>query len=452
MHFRKALLTFSSITFILVLGWIFLLFNQAILEENSNHNLKHVPENATFALRIDGRELAEKTLFSVFLESKDEEVLALLQSSFSKATKAETKFKNYGIDYLSDLILFEIPYKGKTVQGLLVNVSNERLFRKNLVNSPNSFACMHNVGVILSADKSDKILKQDLQVLATKIVSLEQNTTMSGTIAHRGSGKFIETYTKGFLLGKSSFFGISNVLFELQKNDLLISGQLDVNKKTNVQPYKKMLQPKGLHLSTSLIQQNINDSLNNWIAQFDLTIPKISEVSINFMGTKVINHSSGFFVVPQMELLVECEKSFDIKQFLSSEKLMTYLDYSLEDKYVAFQDERLYFKQVSPTSFYIGINAEPVVKRNAVKALLSVQGELQPLTHIQGGGMMTAFLEMMPIYRASKNLSDHTERIEIEILKVKSGTSTLNGQLTFSKGYYPMNEILKFLLVGQLVN
>lgn len=435
-----------------MLSWIFLLFSQAILEENSNHNLKHVPENATFALRIDGRELAEKTLFSVFLESKDEEVLALLQSSFSKASKDETKFKNYGIDYLSDLVLFEIPYKNSTVQGLLVNVSNERLFRKNLVNSSNAYACMDHVGVILSADKSEEILKQDLQVLATKIVSLEQNTDMRGTIAHRGSGKFIETYTKGFLLGKSSFFGRSNVLFELQQNDLLISGQLDVNSKTKVQPYKKMLQPKGLHLSTSLIQQSVNDSLNKWIAQFDLSMPKISEVSINFMGTKVINHSSGFFIVPQMELLIECEKSFDVKQFLSSEKLITYLDYSLEENYVSFQEERLYFKQISPTSFYIGINADPHIKKNTEKALLSLGGELKPLTHIQGGGMMTAFLEMMPIYRASKNLADHTESIDIEILKEKAGSSILNGQLTFSKGYYPMNEILKFLLVGQLIN
>lgn len=438
---------------LLVLAWSFLFFNQAVLEENSNHNLAHVPANATFAIRIDGRELAEKTLFSVFLESKDEEIISLLQETFTKNIQKDDQFKNFGIDFLSDIVVFEVPYKQTFVQGILVNVGNERLFSKNMTNSKNIFACKDKVGVIFSAKNvSNKILKADLQNFARKIINTADDKTLYGFAEKRGSGKFIETSSKGFLLGETSYFGRSNILFELQNNELLLSGKFSINQKNIPKSCKKILRPKGLHVSTTLIPDNLNDSLNKWLSQFQLSIPVIKELSVNFMGTKVINHSTGFFVVPQMELLIECEQAIDVQQLFNSEKAGTYFDYSLEDAAIRFQDERLYFKQLSPTSFYLGISKEPTILNNPNKDLLSIQGELKPLTQIEGGGMMTAFLEMVPLYRASKNLANHTESIHLTISNSSSKEAQLKGNLSFQEGYYPMNEIMKFLLVSQLID
>jgi tRNA(His) 5'-end guanylyltransferase len=101
-------------------------------------------------MRLDGREIAENTLFSIFLESKDEELLTLMQESFTKTLKQEGRFKNYGIDYLSDIILFEVPYDNYKIQGILVNISNTRLFTKNLTDLNVAFALKDDVGVILS--------------------------------------------------------------------------------------------------------------------------------------------------------------------------------------------------------------------------------------------------------------------------------------------------------------
>lgn len=453
MQIRKAFFSFLSIMLLLVLAWSFLFFNQAVLEENSNHNLAHVPANATFAIRIDGRELAEKTLFSVFLESKDEEIISLLQETFTKNIQKDDQFKNFGIDFLSDIVVFEVPYKQTFVQGILVNVGNERLFSKNMTNSKNIFACKDKVGVIFSAKNlSNKILKADLQNFARKIINTADDKTLYGFAEKRGSGKFIETSSKGFLLGETSYFGRSNILFELQNNELLLSGKFSINQKNIPKSCKKILRPKGLHVSTTLIPDNLNDSLNKWLSQFQLSIPVIKELSVNFMGTKVINHSTGFFVVPQMELLIECEQAIDVQQLFNSEKAGTYFDYSLEDAAIRFQDERLYFKQLSPTSFYLGISKEPTILNNPNKDLLSIQGELKPLTQIEGGGMMTAFLEMVPLYRASKNLANHTESIHLTISNSSSKEAQLKGNLSFQEGYYPMNEIMKFLLVSQLID
>ena len=453
MQFRKALLSFIAITFLLVLAWVFIIFTAAILEKNTNENIKHVPANATFAMRLDARELAEKTLFSVFLDAKDEEILALIQGSFSEASGKGGQIKNYGIDYLSDIVVFEIPYKGTFVYGILVNVLNENLFRKNSNSIENIGACRDNVGVILrNSSASKQILRSELKQLAAKIVTSEHTDKQIGFAANRGSGKFIETSSKGMLFSKEAFFGQTNILFELQETELLLSGKLALNSTRKINAYKKRIRPKGMHISTSIIPPQLNDSLKKWTSKFKIKVPNITQVSLNFMGTKVINHSSGFFVVPQVELYVECENPFDIERLITSAELIDYFDYKVENGSILFQEEKLYFKQLSPNSFYIGITKDPILQNNSTNELFSASGELKPLVRIEGGGLMTAFLEMMPIYRASKNLTDHTESLELKIIKKTPKSAELKGNLTFSKGYYPMNELIKFLLVSQLMN
>jgi hypothetical protein len=167
---------------------------------------------------MDGREIAEKTLFSVFLESKDEDVLELVQEMLRRDTKSDSKFKNYGIDYLSDIVLFQIPVGETTVEGLLVNVSNESLFTKNLKDSDNIFAVKEKVGVILTNPADKNIDGSELQRIAERIVSTEHDHKMAKFFANHDSGKFIETYNKGSFFGKTSLFGQTNVLFELQKH------------------------------------------------------------------------------------------------------------------------------------------------------------------------------------------------------------------------------------------
>lgn len=455
MQFRKALLSFLSISFLLVIAWIFLLFNQSILEENSNENLHHVPSNATFAMRLDGRELAEKTLFSIFLESKDAEVLALLQELFQKNSKKEGQFKNYGIDYLSDIVVFEVPFKNTNLQGLLVNISNKLLFHKNMKGNKSVFACNNEVGVILFSSQSSKnLLESDVQILANKIIATTHDHSMANFIGHRESGKFIETYNKGSFFGESSCFGESKILFELQKSSLLLSGSLALNpnNKEESKTLTNILSPKGLHFSSSVIPKALSDTLNLWLNQFSIKTPEITQLSLNLFGTKVINHSSGFFVVPKMELFVQFKENISIQEILNTPDLISYFDYTLTNESISFQNEKLYFKQLTPTSFYIGINKNPLFKVVKDNDFVLINGNLQALTTIEGGGMMTAILSMMPIYRASKNISMHTESLSVRLTKKNNKEVKLAGDLKFSKGIYPMNELIKFLLVGQVID
>lgn len=455
MYFRKRFFQFLSIFVLLVFAWLLLFFNQAILAEKSNNNTLHVPDNANYAIRIDGRELAEKTLFSIFLESKDEVVISLLQSSISKNMNTEGQFKNYGIDYLSDIVIFEIPYKRSTIQGILVNVNNKQLFNKNLNGSKSVFACHDDVGVIFNySNFKDQVPSSELKKIAVNIVKTTSKNTPENFIAHHGPGKFVETYSKSSNFGESTYFGKSTVLFELQEKSLLLSGKLDLNSKntTAINPLTKIIEPKGIHFSSTIIPTVLVDSLNGWLKQFSLTIPSINTISLNHIETKIINHSSGFFVIPQIELLIQFNKDFSIQELLSSPELITYLAYSLQKNHISFQEEKIFFKQINSKSIYIGITENPTFKTVNSNEVVKIEGNLKALTTIKGGGMMTAFLEMLPIYSASKNLVKHTESLNLSFVKTNKNNIDLKGELKFTKDHYPMNELIKFLLVGQIFN
>ncbi len=455
MYFRKRFFQFLSIFVLLVFAWLLLFFNQAILAEKSNNNTLHVPDNANYAIRIDGRELAEKTLFSIFLESKDEVVISLLQSSISKNMNTEGQFKNYGIDYLSDIVIFEIPYKRSTIQGILVNVNNKQLFNKNLNGSKSVFACHDDVGVIFNySNFKDQVPSSELKKIAVNIVKTTSKNTPEKFIAHHGPGKFVETYSKSSNFGESTYFGKSTVLFELQEKSLLLSGKLDLNSKntTAINPLTKIIEPKGIHFSSTIIPTVLVDSLNGWLKQFSLTIPSINTISLNHIETKIINHSSGFFVIPQIELLIQFNKDFSIQELLSSPELITYLAYSLQKNHISFQEEKIFFKQINSKSIYIGITENPTFKTVNSNEVVKIEGNLKALTTIKGGGMMTAFLEMLPIYSASKNLVKHTESLNLSFVKTNKNNIDLKGELKFTKDHYPMNELIKFLLVGQIFN
>lgn len=451
MQIRKAILRFIGVIVLTVFSWILVLTSQAILESNTNENLHHVPEEASFAMRLDGREIAEKTLFSVFLESKDGDVLELIQEALRKDLKSDSRFKNYGVDYLSDIIFFQIPVEGTNVEGLLVNVSNERLFSKNLKDSENIFAVNDKVGVILTLPSNSKIDKEELQQIAERIVDTEHDHKMAKFFANHDSGKFIETYNKGSFFGKTSLFGQTNVLFELQDNDLLLGGNLDFKEGQGKKAgeLKKILQPKGLHFSSSIVPTALSDTLNGWLKQFGIAMPELTSISMNYHGANIVNHSSGYFVVPQMELLVECKDGIAIEDILKNEEFRNYFDYTHTAGEISIQNEKLYFKQISPTSFYIGIEPKPVFVNGKKKEIMLLSGEIAPIMNIHGGGMMMSFLTIVPEFRAAKLLADHTEQISVRLVKINDRKAYLKGELTFKEGYYPMNELMKIVLITQ---
>jgi len=451
MQNKKALFSLLSVATLLAIVWVFWMISESLLKEKASDNTNYIPKDATYTFVLDGKEVAEKALFSLLVEEKDEELLNLIQTTILQKSKVEGETKNYGIDYLSDVIFFEMPLKQTVVKGVLVNLSNAMLFRKNMAKSKNSFAVKKDVGVVLFPNEKGD-LPNNLNRFAAKILSEIQ--PKSNLPQKNGNNRLIETSSSGSVFGMHPFFTKSNIGIDIQNTSLYFSGSLTKDEKAKEQPKTvgTIVQPSGLHISTSLVPNLLTDTLNFFLKQFGTSFPIISEVSLNYHGTKIVNHSSGFYVLPQMELLLTCSNKVEIEKILENAELQAYLGYKLVGNSMRFQSEKLYFKQVTSNSFYIGRLENPTFEKGNTSYYLNMNGSLKPLISIEGGGMMLAFLEMLPLFRASKNLAEHTEFVQLKLSKNGNKTANLEGEMRFKKAYYPMTELTRFLLVGQLLD
>jgi hypothetical protein len=440
--------------FLLSLSWGLLILAKTLLKTNENNNLNYLPENVSFAVRLDGRELAEKTLFSVFIESKDEQVLGMIQKLLKEKTSEKSEFRNLGIDYLSDILIFKMSLENRQVSGMLFNVSNLGLFKKGLHDTQVAFACNEDVGVVLFDDNVRPIGLDRLNVYADRILRKPSSTIADLEIVHHQSGTFFEIYSNGSLFNDNGIIERSDIHFGLSDRMLFLNGKmkLPISRSQKLNYLQKTLLPDGFHLSCSQLPQVLNDSLKSCLHNYDCKIPDIRSLSLNFLGTKIINHSSGFFVVPQMELYIKTATPFNITNFISNKKLNKSFDYQIDSSSIRFQNERLYFNQLSPTEIYIGISENPNWKNNKEKEFIVVKGNVKPLLKIEGGGLMISFLEMIPGFRASKELSEHIDRFELTVRHSDRSKALIQGKMVFEEPYYPMNEIIKFLLTGEFID
>jgi hypothetical protein len=440
--------------FLLSLSWLLLILAKTLLKTNENNNLNYLPEKVTFALRLDGRELAEKTLFSVFIESKDEEVLELIRTLLKEETSKESEFRNLGIDYLSDILFFRINLENRKVSGMLFNVSNPGLFKKGFKDTPIAHACNEDVGVVLLDNDDRPVGKDQLNAHAERMLRKTTSTITDLEIVHNQSGTFFEFFSNESIFNDNGIIERSDIHFGLDDQKLFINGKMNLNKeRSNKFNYlQKTLRPEVFHFSGTQLPQILNENLLRWLHKYHYQLPNIRSISMNFRGTKILNNSSGFFVLPQMDLYLKTANPIDLAELVSNKELKAYFDYDIDSGSIRFQDERLYFKQLSPTEIYLGVTEIPNWKEHHTKELLILSGNIKPLMKIEGGGLMTSFLEMIPEYRASKQLSEHIDCFEFKMRHSGSSHALLQGKIVFKEGYHPMNEIIKFLLVGEFLN
>ena len=245
----------------------------------------------------------------------------------------------------------------------------------------------------------------------------------------------------------------SSIVFEQKNQSFLLHGELEMNHPENDSHIlSHQLSEKGFHVTSRVFSKDLSDTLGRILSFIDKPLPEITAFSLNYEGTKIINHTSGFFVIPSMEMVIQCARPFSFESFLKESSISEQLDCQITNNTVHFQDEILYYKQLSPNSFYIGRTEHPKFKKGNENELLHVSGKLDPLLNIQGGGMMTAILEMIPAFKACKGISNHSEGIHFDIVEKSENKAEIKGELIFKKEYYPMNEIIKFILISQMGN
>lgn len=449
----KSILRISLFGSLLLTVWIAIYLCGMLLSETENNNTNYIPENASLAFRINGEKISKTTLFTVLLEAKDDEVIQLLTSTIKKRTSGEVDFKNPGIQILSDVIIFEAPLKGENVSGMLFNLFNEQAFLKNFnetLNPRQVCFAKNKVGVLLSLPKKSQLKKSDLESYAEELLTKKTISHQFKT-DHIASANFADLHVHKALKRDKSKYHEIDLSFYQKGNSFVLDGQLAPLEDYEGHYLSHELSPRGLHFTSRIFTQEWADSLKRLLAFLPVDLPEIKAFSLNYEGVKILNNSAGIFAIPQIELVIQCKDEFSINELFATGSLQSELDYTLNKNELWIQDERLYFKQLSPKSFYIGIRQEPQYTASNPSIIFKVKGNLQPLVTIKGGGLMTAFLEMLPIFKASRSLTENSQEIDIQITKLTGKKCRIKGELAFKEGHYPIAEVLRFLLIGQLI-
>lgn len=451
MRLMRSIIRTFAFAGICLLVWLTINISGLVISEQANSNIAYVPSNATFAMRIDGRELAENTLFSIVLESKDESILKLFEESLTKRTSGDKKLTNTGINFLSDVVLFKVNFQGEEIDGILFNLLSRSTFLKNmpdLINSTQAIAANDEVGILLSC-KQKKAKCHDLEVFAKQL--LKSKNKNHHKIFHAGSApnRFSEIH---FHTGDDQRLENEvNLIFEQSEKAFLLKGSMQASSAIEMNQLSHELKPDGFHVTSKLFSKTWSDTLRKSLSFLSPNFPEITAFSMNYRGVSVINHSSGFLAIPDAEFVIHCAENFDVSAFLHEPELSGKMDCELTDNFIRFEEEVLYFRQLSPKSFYLGKNPNPVFESANNDELFTVEGDLNPLTNIKGGGMMTAFLEMVPLFKASKNLAKNSQKIQFSINKVSDKKAKIKGELIFKTGHYPLSEVMRFLLSGKLI-
>lgn len=427
--------------------WLLFFFTQLFCQKPENKNDLFVPDNSTFAVRINGRSIAEHTFFSVFLEGRDEKLLRKIQNTIDDLKDQE--IKDLGINFLSDMIMFSCPYKDGDLIGISVNLLKPSAFKKNCpsIFSDNQFYDVRdNVGMILfyrTNDKKNKVKSKEL------LSFLHKHTPAKNPfISDIQEKKIVQMYTKGSVFGNSAYFCSSNLFFETQKSKVTIEGKLNIIDNNSSlaagKTYFLETEKESFHFSTAIVSNTIQDSLKEILDKMGLKVPQIRSISMNYKGMQIVNNETGMHTLPNIDLVLKFKNPTSARSILNDTELLSKLEAQFHNNQLTIGNHTYYVQQLNKYTIFFGNSKNPIFSNDP--EIVAIRGNLSSILKIEGGGIITSFLEIVPIYRASKELFNNTKNFEVVIKKENEKFATIKGDITFKKGHYPMSEFLKFLL------
>ena len=406
-----------------LIGIIFI--TDTLLLTTKQNQLNYIPADADLVLRINSRAIIDQTIQSVLIDSEDTKLVNSLYRKLKQEKKGGKKITPNGIDYLSDVVLFKMPFKTSYVIGVLVKLNDEDAFEETIGStvSAHRVAIAHNeVGLILSygGKENNHASAIDLEQLADNILS---NSTKKQKAPIR-EDKLISV---GGKLGRFEL--------EISKNSLVFSGKFSPN--SSIKPLtRSQLEEIGFHISASHLGELPFEDIP--ITHFDF----------NFFGFDESNANG----IPKLkvELLVGFEEKTDMIALLK-DKLGDALIIDEEQQEISVMNQLFFYKKLNDSVSYIGSTQAPRIELKNSSTLFKVSGEPASFFSYKYDGFALALIEMNPLFHATKKLALTTESIDIRMIHKNDKRIDFTGKILFKKGSYPINEIIRFLMSANFI-
>jgi hypothetical protein len=439
----------TATLFTLVMLWAAFFFGRLIFEISPSNNLNYIPEDSYFVARIDGRQLFEKGIKSIVLE-EDEDIVRLIEEIFQRKSGTE-EIEDLGIIYHSDIIFFNKEIDNERISGFIFNLSSEKNFSKNIesiLNSNQTFAYHNQVGVILGFVNKDShsMSVQDLQIQADNI--LKATSSFDLAKLEMIDRTVFRSWSSRGLIQEGEAISSTNLSFKVEDTEINVDGSVEL-KESAVSDELKTLAKSHTHISSVVISEGMNDSINSFLIDLGLPETRVSAISLNYQGTEIVEEPS-FFIVPLIDLLITTSEPYDLNSALDTLGLYDD-DIEVLSNHFVYGGKSFYFDQLNDHQFYIGITKKPKYSERKKNILFEVNGSLAPLTSFYGKGMMRRFLELIPIYSASKDLTLKIEDVDIQLLDTGNNAGDIKGEIRFKKENFALNALVHFAIEGHII-
>jgi hypothetical protein len=310
----------------------------------------------------------------------------------------------------------QIEYESKNVVVLKFNIDNLTEFDKNINNNHLPiFRIKENSFLILNSP--NKNLDKIKEIFKTNQFSYHLKNDLSKQVISR--------FQNTKLIEKSAI--------QFDKNKILIdiSSDLIDNKHT-------VLCPRGFHFSTSI---NLNNNLpfKSHLAQI-IKFEELEYISLNYLGLKMTDDDL-VPAVPRFEAI------FTYKNSTHADSLIQRVLYELKapidkkeiDEY-SLADHRIKFKQLDSNQFVISTLDDDYKSKN-IELNPYFTGNPRNLILVENAGWKGLFLELIPTFKATKNLLEGN----IQVKTKRTGVNSQQISITF-KQKQSLHELLKFAL------
>ena len=439
--FKSSILVISA--FVLITAFIGIA--RFVHVKEVNHNEVYIPAESNYALKFEGKEVFKSSLHDLFLEHPDAEVFNLLRK-FSKKDSDRMKIKDPGIKYLADILVFNYPTVNGEIFGFIFQLNDAKSFQKNILNevSRNSGGvCNAETGILLIFTPTNENEVMSTRSLEKKALQF-LNHPRKGTILSK-----IEPTTASFLDVEKLTEAKANSPFGKGKLSLNIAGALlkmdgQFNANSTLPQAAWTLKPEGFHISSSWINQSIQDSIQNQLKKQGFDLPKMKSVAVNYFGVQMGNGG----IIPKMELLLEFDSIVHQSELLAPKKwrkLGFTISKNTDYEYALSNGSTQYILLfLDSKTVFIGQNKNNLQEKQN-EFIFRMTGDARYLTKIEGGGLVAMGLNLYPPFKVSKDFLESLTKTDVAIYS-KGKNTLIQGEVSFKEGKSVTVETIRLIL------
>lgn len=406
---------------------------------------QHVPSEAKAVLKINNANILHRYAFDYLYNNKQFTNQPNLNLLLKKSS-----LPLLGIAAKSELIIFYEDWNDYPLLGFLFTIGNEEALNNYLNEFPflvaaynNEMACVLMIPEDLKASETELFQNYAQDLLLPNLdktkVRLALSKTKANTLFHlyfEGASKSLlqEIDVQVTFLNEKIILDGSSIRNPFYSSDTLEQHYI-------ASPYKEnnlTIQATNLPDTLAYYTQKLFNSLN-------LPSSNIRSQQLILYGIDLVNVDKKLVVLPLIDAVVR----YTDETSNGTNTVQTKLDVnssSAKDT-ITIGNNEFYKIQLSENEYYIGINPTPSIQKRPSSNLFMLSGNPSVLFTIEGKGIISQLVQIIPLVQASKSFLDEFENFTIETSYIEGREQIkIDGELNFLEKHIASLKLLNYLL------